>query len=455
VRPRVPIAALLLLALSGCKVGPNYKRPAVDVPGQHRGMAPDVSGQPFGEMKWQAVFPDEVLQGLIKESLANNYDMRIAAARILEAGASLGVTRANQLPALSGSFGIQNERSAALPGSPTFDTAGLQLSYIVDFWGQYRRATEAARANLVASEYARRLVETTLIAGVASGYFQLRSLDSQLDFSKQSVVADQESLRINTINFKGGEYALTDVYQSQLLVQQAQLEVITVQQSIEQTENQLSILLGRNPGPIARGLALVDEPHLSQVPAGLPSAILERRPDVRQAEQALVAANANVGVAKAAYFPQIPLTASFGAQSTALTSFLQGPATFWALGAQITQPLYQGGRITSQYRLAWAQRDEAELTYKQTVQQAIADVSNGLIGYRQAQQYRIKLQEQTNTYEETSRLANLRFKGGATSFLEVLTTQQQYFTSELQTTQAWYTELQNYVQLYQALGGGW
>jgi multidrug efflux system outer membrane protein len=454
-RTRLPIAALLLLALAGCEVGPNYKRPAVDVPGQHRGMAPDVSGQPFGEMQWQTVFSDDVLQGLIKEALANNYDMRIAATRILEAGASLGVTRANQLPALSGSFGVQNQRSAAYPGSPTFDSAGLQLNYMVDFWGQYRRATEAARANLVASEYARRLVQTTLIAGIATAYFQLRSLDSQLDFSKQSVVADQESLRINTINFKGGEYALTDVYQSQLLVQQAQLEVITVQQSIEQTENQLSILLGRNPGPIARGLALVDEPHLSEVPAGLPSTILERRPDVRQAEEALVAANANVGVAKAAYFPQIPLTASFGAQSTALTSFLQGPATFWAIGGQIAQPLYQGGRITSQYRLAWAQRDDAELTYKQTVQQAFADVSNGLIGYRQARQYRIKLQEQTKTYEETSRLANLRFKGGATSFLEVLTTQQQYFTSELQTTQAWYTELQNYVELYQALGGGW
>jgi multidrug efflux system outer membrane protein len=454
-RTRLPIAALLLLALAGCEVGPNYKRPAVDVPGQHRGMAPDVSGQPFGEMQWQTVFSDDVLQGLIKEALANNYDMRIAATRILEAGASLGVTRANQLPALSGSFGVQNQRSAAYPGSPTVDSAGLQLNYMVDFWGQYRRATEAARANLVASEYARRLVQTTLIAGIATAYFQLRSLDSQLDFSKQSVVADQESLRINTINFKGGEYALTDVYQSQLLVQQAQLEVITVQQSIEQTENQLSILLGRNPGPIARGLALVDEPHLSEVPAGLPSTILERRPDVRQAEEALVAANANVGVAKAAYFPQIPLTASFGAQSTALTSFLQGPATFWAIGGQIAQPLYQGGRITSQYRLAWAQRDDAELTYKQTVQQAFADVSNGLIGYRQARQYRIKLQEQTKTYEETSRLANLRFKGGATSFLEVLTTQQQYFTSELQTTQAWYTELQNYVELYQALGGGW
>ncbi len=454
-----PIAAVLVLSLSACKVGPNYQRPAVDVPGQYRGLAPDLgarpAGEPFGEMKWQSVFTDNTLQGLIKEALTNNYDLRIAATHILEAQANLGITRSNQLPALSGSFGVQNERSAAFPGAPTFDTAGLQLNYLVDFWGQYRRATEAARATLLSTEYARHLVETTLISGVAADYFQLRSLDSQLDFSKETVVADQESLRINTINFKGGEYAITDVYQSRLLVEQAQAEVITLQQSVEQTENQLSLLLGRNPGSVARGLRLVDEPHLTEVPAGLPSAILERRPDVRQAEQALVAANANVGVAKAAFFPQIPLTASFGAQSTALTSFLQGPATFWALGGQLTQPLYEGGRIRSQYRLAWAQRDEAELNYKRTVQQAFADVSNSLVAYRQAQLYRQKLQEQTTTYEETSRLANLRFKGGATSFLEVLTTQQQYFTSELQTTQAWYTELQNYVQLYQALGGGW
>jgi multidrug efflux system outer membrane protein len=455
-RARVISAAALLLTLSGCKVGPNYKRPTLDVPGQYRGVAPGLgTGQPFGEMKWESVFTDEVLQNLIKEALTNNYDMRIAASSILQAEASLGVTRANQLPTLTGTFGIQNERSGALPGAPTYDTAGLQLNYLVDFWGQYRRATEAARANLLASRYAQSLVQTTLIASVASAYFQLRQLDSQLDFSRQTVTADQDSLRINTINYKGGEYAITDVYQSQLLVQQAEAEVITLQQSIEQTENQLSVLLGRNPGPINRGLNLTDEPHLDEVPVGLPSTILERRPDVRQAEEALVAANANVGVAKAAYFPQIPLTASFGASSTALTSFLQGPATFWALGGQLAQPLYAGGRITSGYRLALAQREQAELTYKQTVQQAFADVSNSLVAYRQSRLYRVKLQEQTTTYRETSRLANVRFTGGATSFLEVLTTQQQYFTSELQTTQAWYAELLSYVQLYQALGGGW
>jgi outer membrane protein, multidrug efflux system len=455
-RARVISAAALLLTLSACKVGPNYKRPTVDVPGQYRGLAPGVgSGQPFAEMKWESVFTDDVLRSLIKEALANNYDMRIAATNILQAQASLGVTRANQLPTLTGSFGVQNERSATYHGAPTFDTGALELSYLVDFWGQYRRATEAARANLLASQYAQRLVQTTLIASVASAYFQLRQLDSQLDFSKQTVTADQDSLRINTINYKGGEYAITDVYQSQLLVQQAEAEVITLQQSIEQTENQLSVLLGRNPGPINRGLRLVDEPHLDDVPVGLPSAILERRPDVRQAEEALVAANANVGVAKAAFFPQIPLTASFGASSTALTSFLQGPATFWALGAQLSQPLYAGGRITSEYRLALAQREQAELAYKQIVQQAFADVANSLVAYRQSRLYRVKLEEQTTTYRETSRLANVRFTGGATSFLEVLTTQQQYFTSELQTTQAWYDELQSYVQLYQALGGGW
>jgi multidrug efflux system outer membrane protein len=395
------------------------------------------------------------LQGLIKEALSNNYDIRIAASRIVQAQASVGVTRSNQLPALNGSFGVETARSATALGSPTIDTAGLQLSYIVDFWGQYRRATEAARAELLATEYARHLVETTLISSVASAYFQLRQLDSQLDFSQQTVISDQDSLRINTVNYKGGEYAITDVYQAKLLVEQAEAEVITLKQSIEQTENQLSILLGRNPSSIPRGLNLIDEPHLDEVPVGLPSAILERRPDVRQTEELLVAANANVGVAKAAFFPQIPLTASFGAQSTALTSFLQGPATFWTLGGQLSQPLYAGGRITSQYRLALAQRDEAELTYKQTVQQAFADVSNSLVGYRQSRLYRMKLQEQTATYKETSRLANVRFTGGATSFLEVLTTQQQYFSSELQTTQAWYSELQNYVQLYQALGGGW
>jgi multidrug efflux system outer membrane protein len=459
-RIRTSAAILLALSLCACKVGPNYKRPALTVPDTYRGVAPDAStqppaAQPFADLQWASVFQDEVLQGLIKEALANNYDMRIAATRVLQANANLGITRADQLPSLNGSFGITNERNQIYPKAPTFDIAGLSLNYVVDFWGQYRRATEAARATLLATKYGQSVVQTTLISSVASNYFLLRQYDAQLVYSRDTVTADQEILKLNNIKFKGGESAITDVYQAETLVQQAEAEVISLQQLVEQTENNISILLGRNPGQITRGLNLVEQPHLPEVPAGLPSALLQRRPDVRRAEESLVAANANVGVAKAAFFPQISLTGIFGAQSTAITSFLQGPATFWSLGGQAVQPIFQGGRITSNYHLAWAQRDEAELVYKQTVLQAFGDVSNSLVGYGQSRQFRMKIEQQTNTYKQMADLAEVRFKGGVTSFLEVQYYQQQYFLSALSLEQAWYTELQNYVQLYQALGGGW
>jgi multidrug efflux system outer membrane protein len=451
-------AMVLTLFATGCKVGPNYQRPSVDTPGQYRGLAPDLANQPIpsiAESQWVNVFQDEVLRALIKEALANNYDMRIAATRILQAQAVVGVTRANQLPNVSGTAGVDYQRNALALNGPTVDSIGIQLNYIADFWGKYRRATEAARAQLLATDYGRSVVQTALIANIAIAYFQLRQFDYRLDFSQQAVVADTDNVRINTIKYKGGESAITDVYQADLLVQQAQAEVINDKQGIEQTENQISILLGRNPGPIGRGMALNDQPHMATVPTGLPSTLLERRPDIRQSEATLMSANANVGVAKAAFFPQISLTGLFGAQSTALTSFLQGPATVWSLGAEALQPLYAGGAIRSAYNLAWAQRDEAELSYRQTVQNAFGDVSNSLVGYSQSRLFRMKIEEQTNTYKETARLANVRFTNGSTSFLEVLVTQQQYFTSQLSLAQAWGAELQNYVQLYQALGGGW
>ncbi len=452
-------AIALVLLLSGCKVGPNYKRPVVVTPDQYRGVAPDLSGQPaaqpFAEMQWEAVFQDEALRALIKEALTNNYDMQIAASRIVQAQAVVGITRANQLPSVSGGAGVDYQRNAAALNGPTIDSVGISLNYIVDFWGKYRRATEAARAQLLASTYARGIVQTTLISNVAIAYFQLRQFDDQLDYAQKNVDADTDIVRINTIRYKGGDTAITDVYQADLLLQQAQAQIFNSQQSIAQAENQISILLGRNPGPITRGIALVDQPHLATVPTGLPSALLERRPDVRQSEETLVAANANVGVAKAAFFPQISLTGQFGAASTALTSFLQGPATVWSLGGEVLQPLYAGGAITSAYKLAWAQRNESELIYKQTVLNAFGDVANSLVGYNQSRLFRMKIEEQTNTYLETARLANVRYSGGVTSFLEVLVTQQQFFTSELALASAWNTEMQNYVQLYQALGGGW
>lgn len=461
IRTKWSIAVALLLCVSGCTVGPNYKRPDVNVPTAYRGLpsgAPEQAGaQEFAEMKLATVFPDEVLQGLLKEALVNNYDVRIAAARVLQAGAVLGITRANQFPSVSLAGGIQNQRTQPVSGNVTTGALAVQASWLLDFWGQFRRATEAARANLLGSEYAQGLVRITLISSVANAYFQLRAFDSQLETSQRTLAADQEIVRINTVKFKGGESAITDVLQAQLLQEQSEAEIITLKQGIEQTENQISILLGRNPSSILRGLPLTQQPHMPEVPAGLPSAILQRRPDVLQAEQSLIASNANVGVAKAAYFPQFSLTGAFGVQSSALESFLGGGPTTaaWTLAGQVAQPLYEGGRITANYHLALAQRDEAELAYKQTVLQAFGDVSNGLVGYTQSRLLRMKLEEQTATYKEAARLANVRFLGGYAAFLEVLVTEQQYFTSEINLDQAWLTEIQNYVQLYQALGGGW
>lgn len=456
---RTSTAIVLLFALCACKVGPGYKRPPVTVPDQYRGV-PDISkqptGQPFAEMQWPVVFQDEALQNLIKEALTNNYDVRIAATRILQAGAVLGITRANQFPSVNLGGSLGNTRTQPFQGNSTLGSISVQASWILDFWGQYRRATEAARANLLATEFGQKVVLVTLISAVANDYFQLRTFDRQLEVSNETVATDKDMVKLNTIKFQGGEAAITDELQAEILLQQSEARVITLQQSIEQTENQISVLLGRNPGPVTRGLSLTAQPHPPEVPTGLPSAILERRPDVRRAEESLVAANANVGVAKAAFFPQIALTGAFGVQSTSLTSFLAGPTTgAWNVAGQATQPLFQGGRIKSNYRLAWAQRDEAELVYKQTVQQAFEDVSNALVGYTQSRLFRTKIEEQTATYKETARLANVRFEGGYTSFLEVLVTQQQYFTSELNLAQAWFAELNNYTQLYQSLGGGW
>jgi outer membrane protein, multidrug efflux system len=443
------------LWLAACAVGPDYKRPALDVPSKFRG-APEVA-QPatFADLQWWTVLEDPVLQRLIKDALANNYDLRIAANRVLQARDQLGITRSSQLPSLSGFVEAERERVPPVLSDQTIYSGGVQLSWVLDFWGQFRRATEAARATLLSTEYAQNTVRISLIADVASAYFQLRAFDQELDASTRILQTNRETLRITTLSVNGGASPITDQLQATLLVQQAQAQITQLEESIAQTENQLSVLLGENPRDIPRGMSLVEQPHLPEVPVGLPSQLLERRPDVRAAEEALAAANANVGVAKAAFFPQIPLTASYGAASTSLGDFLKQSASAWSVAGEAIQPIFEGGKIRSAYRLAWAQRDAAELTYRQSVLQAFADVANSLVGYEKSRSERLTLDEQTATYAETARLANDRYRGGSTSFLEVLTTQQQYFTSQLQSSQALFTELQNYVQLYQALGGGW
>jgi multidrug efflux system outer membrane protein len=416
------------------------------------------AGNQFGDLPWTSVFQDDVLQSLIKEALTNNYDLRVAATRVLQANANLGIVRANQLPSINGTGSIsygKDELTYRSPDAQRYWALGLSLNYIVDFWGQYRRATESARATLLATKYAQEVVQISLIDSVVTNYYQLLQYDDQLEYSHKTVDADQEIYKLNDIKFKGGDAAITDVYQAQVLLQQAEAGVINYQQLAEQAENNLSILLGRNPGPIKRGLSLVNQPVVPVIPEGLPSDLLRRRPDVRQAEENLVAANANVGVAKAAFFPQFAITSAVGTQSLSLSDFLNGPSLFWAVGGNLLQPIYQGGRIRSNYHLAWAQRDQAELQYRQTVQQAFGEVSNSLVGYEQSRKYRMKLQEQTKTYEELVRLANVRYLGGYTAFLEVQYNEQQYFQSALLLSAAWYQELQYYAALYQALGGGW
>jgi multidrug efflux system outer membrane protein len=453
-----PLAVIaVIMALAGCAVGPDYKRPAVDVPSAYRGAAGSASSQTtFAEMQWWTVLEDPVLQSMIKEALANNYDLRIAANHVLQARDQLGITRANQLPSISGFAGAERELSPpTIPVNSTFYATGVQFSWMLDFWGQFRRATEAARDTLLSTDYAQNVVRLTLISNLAVAYFQLRAFDQELSSSQRILQTNQETLRITTISVDGGASPITDQLQATLLVEQAQAQITQLEQSIAQTENQISILLGRNPGDIPRGLALTEQPHFPEVPIGLPSELLERRPDVRETEGALAAANANVGVAKAAFFPQIPLTASYGATSTSLSDLLKSSASMWSVAGQAVQPIFEGGKIRYGYKLAWAQRDAAELSYRETVQQAFADVANALVGYEKSRSFRMKIEEQTATYAETARLANDRYRGGSTGFLEVLTTQQQYFTSELQVAQAWFSELQNYVQLYQALGGGW
>src|SRR4051794_6056405 len=275
IRGRYLAALALLLSLSGCRLGPNYKRPPVTLPDQYRGLAPDASnqasaqpgGQPFGEMKWWTVFQDKALEDLIREALSNNYDVRIAASRVVQAQAAVGITRADQFPQISASGGIQQVKSGLFPAGSTFESVSVQASYILDFWGQYRRATEAAKANLVATQYAQDVVRTTLVSDIASNYFSLRQYDQQLEYSEKTLAANKEMLNLNTVKFKGGESAETDVLQAQLLVEQAEAQIITLHQSIEQAENAISILLGRNPGSITRGMSLTEQPHIPQVPA--------------------------------------------------------------------------------------------------------------------------------------------------------------------------------------------
>jgi multidrug efflux system outer membrane protein len=456
------LISITLLICTGCAVGPKYKRPTLTVPEGYRGLAPDAGQQTSASLadeKWWTVFQDPQLQQLIRTALVQNYDVRIAATRILQAQAILGITRAEQYPTITGGASTTNARAQRTKVLPEFESSAnevnLSLVWELDFWGKFRRATEAARASLLATEWGKRAVISSLVSNVATAYFQLRELDLELEISKRTLDSRKQSLNLVEIRARGGVTALIDVRQSEQLVYTAAGSIPDLERRIEQQENFLSVLLGNNPGPITRGKSLVENSVLPTVPAGLPSSLLEKRPDIQATEQQLVAANARIGVAKAAYFPQITLTAIAGYQSPALTDLFTGPAGFWNFGGQLLQPIFTGGRIRSNVRLTEAQQQEAVLFYQSTIQQAFREVSDSLIAYRKDQEFRQQQELLAVAAEDTVRLANVRYSGGVSSYLEVLDSDTRYFDAQLALAQAQLNERLALVQLYNALGGGW
>ena len=451
------------LLTSGCTVGPNYKRPIVAVPSSYRGMVPEQNAQtqtaPLGDQKWWDIFQDEQLRVLIHTALEQNYDLRIAGSRVLEAHAQLGITRADQFPTLGAGAAIDDTRAAQSKFLPAFETSSGQVSlsaaWELDFWGKFRRATEAARANLLATEWARQEVVSTLVANVAGAYFQLRAFDLQLEISKRTLDSRQESLRLTRILADGGSTSLLDVRQAEQLVFTASAEVPVLEQQIEQQENFLSILLGQNPTDVPRGKALTDQPQPPEVPPGLPSALLERRPDIREAEGQLIAANAQIGVARAAYFPEITLSGTGGFQSSALSGLFSGPAGAWSFGASLTEPIFTAGRLHSEVRLAEARQQTAVLLYQQLIQGAFRNVSDALVAYEKTREFRTQEEFLFQSAQDAARLSRMRYTGGATGYLEVLTNETNAFSAELGLAQARLNELLALVQLYEALGGGW
>jgi multidrug efflux system outer membrane protein len=455
---------LLAATATACTVGQTFKRPAVDLPPTFRGApsADAANATTFGDQAWWDVFEDDRLRELIETALRQNFDLRIAAARIIEAQAQLGVTRADQFPTVDALAQASRNRAARsvvpFPLDP-YQQSDLQLTvtaaWELDFWGKYRRATEAARATLVATEWGRRAVATSLVTQVASAYFELRSLDLQLDIATQALASRREALRLTEIAARGGATSLFDVRGAEQLVFTAAAAIANLEQQIAQQENYISVLLGLNPAAVGRGASLEPHVRLPDIPAGLPSALLDRRPDINEAEQRLIAANANVGVAKAAFFPAVALTGSAGFESSALAALLSQPAGLWSIGAALAQPIFNAGRTRSRVAVTRAQQEEAVLIYRQTVQQSLRDVSDALVAYRQGRLFREQQEQLDRSAADARRLAEIRYRGGATSFLEVLDSETRAFSAQLGLAQAELNERLALAQIYRALGGGW
>jgi multidrug efflux system outer membrane protein len=462
------LLSFLIIAILGtaCKVGPNYKRPKVQAPDNYRASAtaqPDP--QTLADTKWFDVFKDDKLQELIRQALVSNYDLRLAVARVEQARASYGITRADQFPNIGASADLTTQRLSrsgtvnvpdVINRDRTFGSVLLNLlTFEVDVWGRLRRATESARANLLATEENRKAVITTLVSDVATAYFNLRELDFELEIAKRTLGSRQESLRIIKLRQERGVSNLLELRQAEQLVYSAAEVIPATEQAIEQQENFISFLVGRNPEGIARGLTLTEEQMPPRVPAGIPSNLIERRPDIRAAEEALVSANALIGVAKAAYFPRITLTGFLGFESAQLTKLFNNSRSTWQFVPEVTQPIFTAGRLKSNVRFSEAQREEFLVNYERAIQNAFREVADSLIAYRKVKEVRAQRELLVETLEDRSRLAYMRYTGGVSNLLEALDADRDLFGAELNLAQTRRDELLTVVQLYKALGGGW
>lgn len=462
-------SAGMVVLLSSCAVGPDYKRPQLDTPENYRRAGSDTNapagGGSFAELGWWEIFRDPQLSRYIAEGLTNSWDIKIAAARVLQAEAAARVTRSQFFPTINAGGDLVTARSSEKgpfpisPGlNPQRDYGDVFVSmspYEVDLWGRIRRANEAARANLLASEQAQRAIRQTLVSQLAAAYLTLLELDLELQIARSTYSVRTNSLELTQSREQGGVAAVQDVYQAKILVYTAEAAIVDIQRRIEQQENLLSILLGRNPGSVERGNALSPEILRAEVPPGLPSSLLERRPDIRIAEQQLIAANADIGQAKAAFYPQLFLTGLYGYQTVALSDLFSAPARTWQFGPSVSVPLFTGGKLRGNLKLTQARFQESLALYQKTVQLAFQEVSDSLIFYKRSREYRAKQEDNTQAHRDASSIASDRYEGGVTSYLEVLYNEQELFNSELGLAQARLNELLSIVQLYRALGGGW
>lgn len=453
------------LLLSGCAMGPNYHRPNIATPDTFRGAPAGTGTASIADTKWQSLFPDDVMNRLVTQALANNFDLRIAAERSQEARAQLGITRANQYPFLDAQAGITGSRGSSI-GSSTFipagtkltsayTTIGAALSWELDLWGRLRRLTEAARANYLASEEGRRAVQVTLVSDVIDTYFQLLEQDSELDISRRTETAARDSLRIVELRHERGAASALDVRQADQLLYTATARIANAQRSIAQSENLLSLLQGAAPDTQPRGRKLEDIPVPAQVAPGIPASLLERRPDIRQAEQTLVAANAQIGAARALYFPQISLTAFAGGQSRYLSDIATAPARVYTVAPTAVQSIFRAGQIRNQVRFSEAQEREMLIAYQRTIYTALREVADALVGFDRLREERHQQEQLVLTLEDTVRLSELRYRGGLDSFLQVLDAQRNLFSGQLTLAQLRLQERQSVVQIYRSLGGGW